>query len=313
MKLSTISSFKAGSTIRGFYICKEKSHRNTKNGDSYLDLILQDKTGKISAKIWDEVSYFDDLFEASEPVAVKGKVEDYNSRTQLVIQQIKRVDNKTYQKYGFSLYQLIEKVEEPIDELWTSLQNAVKSLKNPYKKIITLILKKYEAEIKIIPASINHHHPISGGFLKHITSMIDSANSLLDNYKSLNRDLIISGIILHDIGKVKGLQFSTEVEYTDSGKLIGHIALGIEILNKSVENIEIDDKLLLKLKHIILSHQGSLKNGTPVPPRFPEALFIHLLDTLDGKMDNMQREINNDPNQNWTDKHNHFYRELWKK
>jgi len=115
MKLSTISSFKAGSTIRGFYICKEKSHRNTKNGDSYLDLILQDKTGKISAKIWDEVSHFDDLFEASEPVAVKGKVEDYNSRTQLVIQQIKRADDKTYQKYGFSLSQRIEKVEEAIN------------------------------------------------------------------------------------------------------------------------------------------------------------------------------------------------------
>jgi 3'-5' exoribonuclease len=125
--------------------------------------------------------------------------------------------------------------------------------------------------------------------------------------------LIISGIILHDIGKVKGVKFTTEAEYTDSGKLIGHIALGLEILNESIENIKIDDDLLLKLKHIILSHQGSLQNGTPVPPRFPEALFIHLLDTFDGKMDIMQREINNDPNRDWTDKHNHFYRELWKK
>ena len=313
MKLSTISSFKAGSTIRGFYICKEKSHRNTKNGDSYLDLILQDKTGKISAKIWDEVSHFDDLFEASEPVAVKGKVEDYNSRLQLVVQQIKKAEDKTYQKYGFSLSQLIEKVEEPIDELWDSLLNSANSLKRPYKKLITLILKEYEAEIKLIPASINHHHPISGGFLKHITSMIDGANSLLKNYKNLNKDLIISGIILHDIGKVKGLKFTSEGEYTDSGKLIGHIALGLEILNESLDDVKINDDLLLKLKHIILSHQGSLQNGTPVPPRFPEALFIHLLDTLDGKMDIMQREINNDPNQNWTDKHNHFYRELWKK
>ena len=313
MKLSTISSFKAGTSIRGFYICKEKSHRNTKNGDSYLDLVLQDKTGKISAKIWDDVSHYDDLFEVSEPVAVKGKVEDYNSRTQLVVQQIKRADDKTYQKYGFSLNQLIEKVEEPIDELWISLLSSVKTLKNPYKKLISSILKKYETEIKIIPASINHHHPISGGFLKHITSMVDGALSLLANYKNLNKDLIISGVILHDIGKVKGLKFTTEAEYTDSGKLIGHIALGLEILNESVLNIKIDNELILKLKHIILSHQGSLQNGTPVPPRFPEALFIHLLDTFDGKMDIMQREINNDPNQNWTDKHNHFYRELWKK
>ncbi len=313
MKLSTISSFKAGAIIRGFYICKEKSHRNTKNGDSYLNIILQDKTGKITAKIWDDVSHFDDLFEASEPVAVKGKVEDYNSRTQLVIQQIKRADDKTYEKYGFSLSQLIEQVEEPIDELWVSLLNSVKSLKNPYKKLITSILKKYETEIKLIPASINHHHPISGGFLKHITGMLNSAMMLLQHYNYLDKDLILSGIILHDIGKVKGLKFTTEAEYTDEGKLVGHISLGLEILNVYAEIIKIDDELLLKLKHIILSHQGSHQNGTPVPPRFPEALFIHLLDTMDGKMDIMKREIIKDSNHEWTDKHNHFYRELWKK
>ena len=313
MKLSTISSFKPGSIIRGFYICKEKSHRNTKNGDPFLDIVLQDKTGKITAKIWDDAIHFDDLFEASEPVAVKGKVEDYNSRSQLVIQQIKRANDKTYQKYGFSLSQLIERVDEPIDELWAVLQNAVKSLKNPYKKIITSIVRQFETEIKVIPASIHHHYPISGGFLKHITGMINTADSLLGNYKSLNRDLIISGIVLHDIGKVKGLQFSTEAEYTDIGKLIGHTSLGLEILNKSVENIKIDEEILLKLKHIILSHQGSLQNDTAVAPRFPEALFIHILNTFDGKMDIMQRALNNNPNQDWTDKHNHFYRELWKK
>lgn len=313
MELSTISSFKVGSTIRGFYICRQKSHRNTKDGVPYLDIILQDRTGKIRAKIWDNVVHFDDLFETSEPVAVKGKVEDYNSRTQLVIQQIKRADDKTYQKYGLSLLQLIESVEEPIDELWASLQNSVKSLKRPYKKIITSILKVYESEIKLIPASINQHHPISGGFLKHVTGMINATDSLLRNYKSINRDLVIAGIILHDIGKVKGLQFTTKAEYTDAGKLIGHITLGLEILNESVENIKIDNEILLKLKHIILSHQGSFQNGTLVPPSFPEALFIHLLNTFDGKMDIMEREINNDPNINWTNKHNHFYRELWKK
>ena len=135
MKLSPISSFKAGSIIRGFYICKEKSHRNTRNGDTYIDVVLQDKTGKITAKIWDDVVHFDHLFQISEPVAVKGKVEDYNSRIQLVIQQIKRADDITYQKYGFSLSQLIEKIEEPIDELWASLQNSIKSLTNTFNSV----------------------------------------------------------------------------------------------------------------------------------------------------------------------------------
>ena len=211
MKLSTISSFKAGSTIHGFYICKQKSHRNTKNGDVYLDLILQDKTGRISAKIWDDVSHFDDLFESSEPVAVKGKVENYNSRNQLIIKQIKRADLQTYEKYGFSLFELIEKVDDSIDDLWNVLSNAVKSLKSPYKKLVKSVVKEFDIEIKSIPATINYHYPISGGFLKYITTMITTADFLLKSYKYLNRDLIISGIILHDIGKVKALRFSTPI------------------------------------------------------------------------------------------------------
>ena len=313
MKLSTISSFKKGTTIRGFYICKEKSHRNTKNGDPYLDIILQDKTGRIPAKIWDDVIHFDAFFDVSEPVAVKGKVESYNSRTQLIIQQIKRADDKTYQTYGFSLSELIESVDEPIDVLWSILEKAVKSLKNPYRKIITSILKLYVKEIKMIPASINNHHPIAGGFLKHITVMLNSADALLNNYKNLNRDLIISGIILHDIGKVSGLKFSTEAELANSGKMIGHSMLGLEILNKSIESIKVDDEILLKLKHIILSHYGSFQNETRIVPCFPEALFIYLLGRFDGEMEIMQREIINDLNPFWTDKNNHFYRELWKK
>lgn len=312
MKLSTISSFKAGSIVHGFYICKQKSHRNTKNGDLYLDLILQDKTGRISAKVWDDVSHFDDLFESSEPVAVKGKVENYNSRNQLIIQQIKRADLQTYEKYGFSLSELIEKVDDSIDDLWDVLNNAVQSLKSPYKKLIKSVIKKFDKEIKTIPATINNHYPISGGFLKYITMMIASADLLLDSYKHLNRDLIISGIILHDIGKVKGLSYSTEAECTNAGKLIGHESLGLEILNESIGNININEHILFSLKHIILSHKGYTKNNKHIEPQFPEAFFINLLSNLITKMDLMHRDMKNDPNKHWTDKNNHFYRQLWK-
>jgi 3'-5' exoribonuclease len=313
MKLSTISSFKAGSTIHGFYICKQKSHRNTKNGDVYLDLILQDKTGRISAKIWDDVSHFDDLFESSEPVAVKGKVENYNSRNQLIIKQIKRADLQTYEKYGFSLFELIEKVDDSIDDLWNVLSNAVKSLKSPYKKLVKSVVKEFDTEIKSIPATINYHYPISGGFLKYITTMITTADFLLKSYKYLNRDLIISGIILHDIGKVKALRFSTEGEYTDVGKLIGHNSLSLEILNEFVEDINIKEEILLKLKHIILSHQYNSQNATYMEPQFSEALFINLLSNLNVNMDLMHREMKNDHNEDWTDPDNYFNRQLWKK
>ena len=293
MKLSSISSFKPGSTIHGFYICKQKSHRNTKNGDLYLDVILQDKTGRISAKIWDDVIHFDNLFESSEPVAVKGKVENYNFHNQLVIQQIKRADVQTYQKYGFSLSELIEKVDDSIDDLWDLLNNAIKSLKNPYKKLIKLILKKFDKEIKSIPATLNHHYPISGGFLKYITNMITSADFLMVSYKNLDRDLIIAGIILHDIGKVRGLQYSTVAEHTDAGKLMGHEPLGLEILNEILENIKIDEAILFKLKNIIMYHKEYSQDADHLKLQFPEVLFINLLSNLIGKMDFIQRDINN--------------------
>ena len=125
--------------------------------------------------------------------------------------------------------------------------------------------------------------------------------------------MILVGILFHDIGKVKGIQYSTKGEYTDEGRLVGHIALGIDVFNEITKDLKIESKILLKLKHIILSHQGRQSNGTPVPPKFPEALFVHLLDNFDGKMDLMIREIELSSEKEWTDKHNHFYRELWKK
>ena len=143
--------------------------------------------------------------------------------------------------------------------------------------------------------------------------MITTADFLLKSYKYLNRDLIISGIILHDIGKVKALRFSTEGEYTDVGKLIGHNSLSLEILNEFVEDINIKEEILLKLKHIILSHQYNSQNATYIEPQFSEALFINLLSNLNVNMDLMHREMKNDHNEDWTDPDNYFNRQLWKK
>jgi 3'-5' exoribonuclease len=313
IQLTQISKFKKNTQIRGFYICTEKSLRNTRNGAPYLDLILSDKSGRINAKIWDDVNHFNDQFEVKEPVAVKGRVESYNSQLQLVIQQIKTADDKTYNKYGFNIDELIEKIDEPIDELYSQLVDKIKKFKSPYKKIAKELVKIYKDQICLIPASIHHHHPIKGGFLKHVLSMMNFAELLHPYYKNLDLDLILTGILFHDIGKVKGIQYSTKGEYTNAGRLVGHIALGIDVFDEIAKNIKLDDNTVLKLKHIILSHQGTHSNGTPVPPKFPEALFVHLLDSFDGKMDLMIREIELSPEKEWTDKHNHFYRELWKK
>ena len=125
MKLNIISSFKAGQTIHGFYICKDKHYRNTRNGDSYLDIILQDKSGRISGKIWNDIDHYAEKFNIADPVAVKGKVENYNSRIQLIVQQINRADPDTYSKYGFNMDELIPIISESVSKLWEILIKTV--------------------------------------------------------------------------------------------------------------------------------------------------------------------------------------------
>jgi len=313
MKLNVISSFKPGQTIHGFYICKDKQFRNTRNGDSYLDIILQDKSGSISGKIWNDIEYFAVKFNISDPVAVKGKVENYNSRIQLIVQQINRAEPHRYSKYGFNVDELIPTISEPVADLWKILIKAVKFLKKPYKEIIKSLLSKYEYEIQMLPASVSHHHSVCGGFLKHIVSSIQLGMSVHKLYPGLDRSLLISGIILHDIGKVKGINFTTKAEQTDSGKLLGDIQLGCTILDEITQDMDIDQIIFLKLKHMILSYQGSSATGYSIKPKFPEALIVYYIAKMDGQLEMMQREISEDLNSDWTSRFNYFNQELWKK
>ena len=314
MKLTQIIDFKSGRSIQGFFICKEKHLRYTRNGDLYLDLVLSDATGVIQSKMWDLVDDFRDRFHGGDPVAVKGKVGEFNDRVQLNISKINLASNEQYCKYGFSTDLLLKSVNEPLNELWDRFLKLLKSIKKPLRELVSGIINEYAEKIRTMPASINHHHPVHGGFLKHLVTTGEIALDLLQYYPSLNSDLVLVGIILHDIGKVKSINDDLISSHTDEGKLVGHIVLGRDIVMETAAELgNIPQETLIKLEHIVLSHQGSPKKGSVNYPQFPEALLVHYIDQLDGRITLMLDNIEKDPNTHWTGYKPIFKSELYKK
>ena len=314
MKLTHISDFKLGRSVQGFYLCKEKHIRHTKNDDLYLDVILTDATGTIPGKMWDLVDDFQNRFDSGDPVAVKGKVGEFNDLLQLTVTQINLASSQQYGKYGYSPEILLKKVDEPIDGLWMRLMKISDTLKQPYKDLITTIFIQYKDKIQTMPASVNHHHLLLGGFLKHMVTTSEISMEILRHFPSLDRDLLLSGILLHDIGKVKSINEDLVPGHTDEGKLIGHIVLGRDIVLDTARSMKkFPEDILTKLEHIILSHQGTSEKGSVAVPRFPEALFVCYINELDGRLNLMLNAIENDPNLNWTGFQSKFRAELFKK
>jgi len=313
VKLIQISDFKIGRSIQGFYLCREKHLRHTRSGDLFLDMIFSDSTGTIPGKLWDLADKFQGRFESGDPVAVKGRVTEFNEKLQLTVTQVNLATDKKYGKYGFSPDLLIKAVEESVDDLYKRLGMLIDTLENPYKKLTKLIFKKHKQKIMIISGSV-HHHPVRGRFLKHLITAAEMSLDVLPYYPTLDTDLVLCGLLLHDIGKVEAINDDFQPDYTDAGRLIGHVALGVEILREASSSItNFPDDVLLKLEHIILSHEGGGSSGAMGTPRFPEALFVHYIDILDVRMNLMLDAIENDPNKDWTDNHNHFRSELYKK
>lgn len=314
MKVTKINQFKVGKQIQGFFLCCEKHVRTTRSGDLYLDLILQDNSGRISGKLWDYTDKYMDAFNKGDPVAVKGIPSSYQNDIQLTISHINYADEKRYNKYGFDPNQLVPSINESFEELHNDLLDIVKSIKDPnLKNLLSNIIDKYWQHISIIPASIGFHHSLKGGFLKHMVSCGKIAVSLSDHYKHLSSDLVIAGALLHDIGKVRSFGNGLDPEKTTEGRLEGHIILGRDIiLEESLQFPKLNGILKQKLLHIILSHQGNPEKGSVVRPKFPEAMLVHYIDDMDGKLGLMQDVLENlNDMDEWSDRKNYFRTELW--
>jgi len=274
-------------TITSSFVVASKQVKAKKNGEPYLALILADRTGQVEAKMWDNVEEFIDAFEQDDFLKVKGLVNKYKNRFQLTIHKLRRMEEGDI---DFTDY--LPKTSKDIGELWRTLTEFVASFQNPHlKSLVELFMA--DAEIaeryRNAPAAKTLHHAYIGGLLDHVVSLFRSCDLMCQNYPQVNRDLLLTGAFLHDIGKIQELTYNRAFSYTTRGQLLGHMIIELEMLQAKLAKLPaFPPELKTLLEHLIISHHGQYDFGSPKLPMFPEALMLHYLDDLDSKMEAMR-------------------------
>lgn len=296
-----IGELREGERINEIYLCKQKQTAVTKAGKPYESLVLQDKTGALDAKIWDPSSNGIEECDALDYVNVMGDVISFQGNLQLNIKRLRKASEGEYEPADY----LPVSQYDP-EEMYCELQGYVRSITNPYLKKLAGDLFLEDADFakrfKFHSAAKSVHHGFVGGLLEHTLSVTKLCAFFADTYEMLNRDLLITAALFHDIGKLEELSVFPENDYTDEGQLLGHIAMGMEIVGMRIRAIDgFPRRLANELKHCILAHHGELEYGSPKKPAIPEAVALNFADNLDAKMETMKELFANVPagNTDW--------------
>ncbi|MGH9338777.1 MAG: 3'-5' exoribonuclease YhaM family protein [Acidobacteriota bacterium] len=291
-----IQDLRESESVVSYSQVRTKQVKLKKNGEPYIRLVLGDRTGQIEGKIWEDTDNCRELVKEGDFVRYKGSVELYNGGRQLVVERIRKTDSEELGN-GLNPSDLIACTQYDIEEMWRALREIVEqNTGRPcVRQLLNNILDRHATKIKSYPAGTEVHHNYWGGFLEHVLSVLESALFFAGKYPGLDRDLMIAGAILHDIGKLEELGNPQNPAYTTRGTLIGHIVMGRDLLLQEASHIaDFPPSLLMLLEHVILSHQGQPEWGAPKRPKIPEALIIHYLDDLDAKMNRLYRIIRED-------------------
>lgn len=285
-----IETLREGERVNEIYLCKNKQSALTKAGKPYEALILQDKTGTLDAKIWEPGSVGIDEFEALDYIAVMGDITSFQGNLQLNVKRVRKVQEGEYDPKDY-----LPVSSRDIDEMYDELKKLIASVTNPYLKqlLASFFLEDadFEKRFKFHSAAKSVHHGFVGGLLEHTLGVAKNCDYFAKTYPILNRDLLLSAAIFHDIGKLEELSTFPENDYTDEGQLLGHIMIGAEMVGERIRTIPGFPKgLANELKHCILAHHGELEYGSPKKPALAEALALSFADNIDAKMETV-REI----------------------
>ncbi|MBM4055017.1 MAG: HD domain-containing protein [Planctomycetes bacterium] len=314
MSRQYISNLKSGNQVEDVFLVLKKEVRETKDKKPYLNLQLADKSGNIDAKKWDASPQLCNSFNSDEFVKIKGTVESFNNSLQIKLSDIIPVPESEVHMDEF-----VQSTEKNVQEMLNELKEIIKSVKNPYlsKLLISFFTdKSFVTAFCAAPAATQYHHAFLGGLLEHILSVAKLAINFAGFYPMIKKDLLIAGVILHDIGKIKELSYERSFQYTDEGLLTGHLISGVLMVNEKASKIEgFPQELLNVLLHLILSHHGEYEWGSPVKPGTLEAIALHYLDNLDAKIQGASKAISDhkDDSSAWTDYVKMFERRLYKK
>ena len=295
-----VVDIKDSDQVRGQYLVKSKRLGSTKKGDPFLSLTLADRSGEIEARVWERVSTLSSLFSEGDILEIEGAAGSYRGEVQLTLSDLKAVKAVR----DPSLF--IEAAKQDVTKMMISLRDLLRKIENPQIKALAdrfLNDASFVALFKKAPAAKNFHHSTLGGLLEHTLSVCRLALLVAEHYPELNRDLLLAGAFLHDVGKVRELGVSTSIDYTDEGRLIGHLSLGVSMVDEKLATMkDFPEEIALRLKHLILSHHGEYEFGSPKKPAFLEAFALHLIDDLDAKMNGLGRFMEKDRQEGrWTD------------
>lgn len=281
-----ICELREGDNISGIYLCKNKQNLKTKAGKSYYSLLLQDKTGTVDAKVWD-LNNGIEHFESMDFIKVDGMVTSFQGALQVNVRRVRRTQEQEYDMRDY-----LPTSRFSIDDMMKELTGYITTIQNPYlKALLESFFVKDAAFIKSFKehsAAKSVHHGFVGGLLEHTLSVTKLCDFYCKRYPVLNRDLLLTAAMCHDIGKTTELSLFPANDYTDEGQLLGHIVVGTEMIHDKIRDIPNFPKVLAnELKHCILAHHGELEYGSPKKPALVEALALNLADNTDAKMETM--------------------------
>jgi 3'-5' exoribonuclease len=282
--VSDLMGFDEGKLFDGFFLVLAKQQRTTKQNKAYLNLTLGDKTGPIEARVWElgDPRIAKD-FDRGDMVKVRGSISRYDDRAQMKVDQLRKAQAGEADKLD-----MLPATSQDVGVLWRQLEASVESITNPdLKRLLHALLADtaLAQAYREAPAARQLHHAWLGGLLEHVVSLLGLADRVAAHYPLLDRDLLVTGVILHDVGKIRELEWETGFDYTVEGVLLGHIQMGVTLVEKTIATLpDFPDRLRTLVLHMILSHHGKLEFGSPKLPMIPEALVLNFLDDLDAKM-----------------------------
>lgn len=292
-----IETLREGERVNGVYLCKYKQTAMTKAGKPYDNVILQDKTGTIDAKVWDPDSAGIEEFGAMDYVEITGDITNFQGNLQIAVKRARLASLEEYDPKDY-----FPTSGQDVDEMYAKLMDYIASVGNQYlNRLLNMFFgnQKFAGAFKHHSAAKSVHHGFIGGLLEHTLSVTRNCDYFAENYPFLNRDLLLTAAMFHDIGKLKELSSFPENDYTDAGQLLGHIVIGTEWIGEAIREIEGFPQVLAnELKHCILAHHGELEFGSPKKPALVEALALSFADNLDAKLETFRELVSNVPDNN---------------
>jgi 3'-5' exoribonuclease len=308
-----VRDIKSGEKIGDYFLTAEKIMAFSQKGTPYLSLRLQDKTGEVDGKVWDNAREWDKVFQKGDIIRIQARAVSYRNNLQLSISEVEKTEDA-----AVDLGDYLPSAKRDAEEMFTELQTFIEGITSPYLKAlldsffldeaITVLFKK-------APAAKGLHHVYIGGLLEHTLSVTSLLDLACRHYSGIDRDLLLTGGILHDIGKIYEFTYERIVDYSDEGRLIGHIVIGVEMVDARISALkDFPSQLAMKLRHLLLSHHGDLEYGSPKRPKTVEALIVHYIDDLDAKVNAFQEFISasRDDESDWTPFHRLFERYIYK-